>query len=190
MKLKSVIVIILSSVLISAVILLTIFGLSLFMGWKERESSILHKESLSLLNARRYSRYLDIQDMQPKFEKRGLYKGECALEGSIRNNGYRTITSIELSVQFLNSSGDIIHIEKVQPLKTSIMPKRTTIAALSLFTSGKEVPMLPGESIRFKHILSEQKDKDLISPIKNNRYGTNPNEWSGKLSQTLTRIKF
>lgn len=190
MKLKSILVIILSSLVISAVILMTIFGLSLFIGWKEKKAAKIHNETLSALNAKRYSQYLSVQDIQPKFKKIGLYKDECVLEGSLKNNGYRTITSVELSVRFLNNSGDVIHTERVYPLKASIMPRKTTIAALSLFTSGKEVPVLPGESIKFQHVLSEQKDKDIISPIKNNRYGTNPKEWSGKLDQAIARVKF
>jgi hypothetical protein len=170
--------------------LLTIFGLSLFIGWTERESTRLHKDRLAQLNSKLYNQNISTHEIQAKFEKKGIYKGKCVLEGSIKNNGYRTISSIELSVDFFNNSGGVIHTEKIHPLKASIMPRKTTIAALSVFMSGKEVPITPGESLRFKHVLSEQKDKDIVSPIKNKKYATNPNEWSGKLKQRITRIKF
>ncbi len=189
-KLKSVLVIILSSILISSVILLTISGLSLYIGWKERESATLHKDKLALLNAELYGDYVSVRDIQARFEKKGMHKGKYLIKGSIKNNGYRTISSLELNVEFLNASRSVIHTEKINPLKSSNLPQRTTIAALSLFTSGKESPVLPGESMRFQHVLSVQKDKNLISPIKDKRYATNPGEWSGKFNSKITRIKF
>ena len=189
-KLKSVIVIILSSILISAVILLTIFGLSLYIGWKDKEAASIHREKLASLNVELYGQFVDIQDLQPRYEKDGIYKGKCLIEGGIKNHGYRTIGSVKLALEFLNASGDVIHVEKILPLKTSILPRRTTIAALSLFTSGKELPLLPGESLRFKHVLSEQKDKNIISPIKHKKYATNPKEWSGKLNYKISGIGF
>lgn len=189
-KLKSIIVIILSSILISSAILLTIFGLSLYLGWKETESCRLHRNRLALLNAKLYSQFVDIRDLQAKYEKDGIYKGRCLIEGTIRNNGYRTISSVKLNVEFLNASGNAIHNENFLPLKSSVLPRTTTIAALSLFTSGKELPLFPGESIRFKHVLSEQKDKDIVSPIKHKKYATNPDEWSGKFNYKIASVKF
>jgi len=95
-----------------------------------------------------------------------------------------------LRVEFLNASGRPIHIEELLPLKASTLERGITIAALSLFTSGKELPLLPGESASFEHLLTEQKDKDVISPIKHERYATNPNEWSGKFDYKITEIRF
>jgi len=190
MKLKSILVIALSSILISAVILLTIVALSLFINYKENESARRHNESLASLNARLYGRYVTVRDIRAKYEKRGIHKGKCLLEGLIKNNGYRTLSSVELKVDFLNASGYSIHTERLHPLAASIMPRKTTIAALSLITSGREVPILPGKSLRFTHVLSEQKDKNIVSPIKNRRYATNPKEWSGDFNHRITRIRF
>lgn len=190
MKFKSILVIVLSSILISSVILLTIFGLSLFIRWEEGESAKLHKDKIAEINSKLYSGHVTIQEIKAKHGKNGIYKAKYLLEGSIRNNGYRTISSMKIVVEFLNSSGTVIYQEKISPLRSSIMPRKTTIAALSLLTSGKEVPILPGESLRFKHILSEQKNKAITSPIKRKKYATNPNEWSGKLNKKITRIRF
>lgn len=189
-KLKSIIVIILSSILISSVIILTIFGLSLYTGWKERESAKYHRAELASLNARLYSQFIKIQKIQAKYEKKGVYKGRCLIEGTVKNNGYRTISSIKLKVELLNTSGDAIYTENVLPLKASVLPRATTIAALSLFTSGKELPLLPGKSLRFTHVLSEQKDKNIVSPIKHKKYATNPDEWSGKFNYKITGVRF
>lgn len=189
-KLKSIVVIILSSILISSVILLTILGLSLFFGWKERGSAKVHREKIAHLNAKLYEQFVSIQDLKAEFEKKGIYKGKCTIEGLIKNNGYRTIGSLKLELEFLNATGETIYIENLLPLKASIPPPATTIAALSLFTSERELPLLPEGSLRFKHLLSEQKDKDIISPIKYKRYATNPNEWSGKFKYRISGIKF
>jgi len=62
-KLKSIIVIILSSIVISAVILLTIFGISLYTGWKENESARIHRERIFRLNAADYGRYVKILNL-------------------------------------------------------------------------------------------------------------------------------
>ncbi len=190
MKLKSIIVIILSSILISSAILLTILGLSFYHGWKEKESVRQHKEGFARLNARIYNQHIDIQHLEAKYEKEGMYKSKCLLEGVIKNNGYRTVSSVNLSIEFLNAAGDIIYVENFFPLKEPIMPRRRTIAALSLFTSGKELPLLPSGSLRFKRVLSEQKNKDLTSPIKYKRYATNSGEWSGKFNHRVVGIKF
>jgi hypothetical protein len=142
------------------------------------------------LNADLYRQFVNVYDLEARLETEGLHKGKSLIEGAVRNNGYRTVSSVRLMVEFLDSSDNAIHAEYILPLRTSILPRTKTIATLSLFTSGKEVPLLPGESARFKHALSEQKDKDVISPIKNRRYGTNPNEWSGRFRHKITGIKF
>ncbi|MBL7069730.1 MAG: hypothetical protein ISS34_07730 [Candidatus Omnitrophica bacterium] len=189
-KLKSILVIILSSIVISAVILLTIFGISLYTGWKEKESAGIHRERISQLNARDYGQYVKILSLKTEYVTKGIDKRKCFIKGIIKNNGYRTIASLGLRVEFLNASGSPIHVEKLLPLKASTLRRGTTIAALSLFTSGKELPLLPGESTSFVHLLTEQKDKDVISPIKHKRYATNPNEWSGKFNYKITEIRF
>jgi hypothetical protein len=189
-KLKSVLVIILSSLVIGAVILSTIIGLSLYLGWKEKEASAAHSEKMAELNVKLYGEHVLVQDVKAKYDKDGLHKGKCFLEGSIKNSGFRTISSLELCVEFLNESGEVMHSERLLPLKTSELPHRTTIAAISYFISGRENPVLPGKSMRFKHVMSDQKNKSVISPIKNKRYATNPNEWAGKLKHEITKIRF
>ena len=69
MKQKSVLVIILSSIVISVVILFTIFGLSLYLGWREGESAKLHKDEIALLNAKLYSQFINIHDLRAQYEK-------------------------------------------------------------------------------------------------------------------------
>ena len=91
-KLKSLIVILLSSILITSVILLTIFGLSLYIGWKEREATKLHEQRLTALNARLYNNFITIHDLHARYESEGIYKGKCLLEGTIKNSGYRTVS--------------------------------------------------------------------------------------------------
>ncbi len=189
-KLKSLLVIILSSIVICCVILLTIAGLSLHIKWLERESAKAHKSRLQAFNARAYGEYLKVGDIRARFGREGIYKNKCLLEGSLKNTGYRTIGSLEIEAVFLNASGEPIHVEKIFPLKSPEMPSKTTIAALSQLTSGKETPLLPGESHKFKHILSDQKNKSVTGPIRDKRYATNPNEWSGKLNHRITRIGF
>lgn len=189
-KFKSLIVIILSSVLISSAILLTIFGLSLYISWKEMESTRIHEDLLAFLDSKLYGEYVAIHDIQAKYDEKDMYKGKCLIEGSIKNNGYRTITSLEFAVEFFNSSGEIIHTERILPLRSAIMPRKTTIAALSLLISGKEQPLSPGKTQRFRHVFGDQKNKSITSPIKNNKFATNPNEWSGRIDHRITRVKF
>lgn len=189
-KHKSLIVIILSSVLISAAILLTIIGISLYNGWSQGESARMHMARVSELNADLYGDNLQVQDLKAEYGRKGMHKGRCLIKGLIKNNGYRTVSSIEMALELTNASGAPVHIERFSPLKTSTLPRAATIAAVSLFTSGKESPLLPGESVRFVHVLSEQKKKSVVSPIKNKRYATNPNEWAGKFNYRIDRIRF
>lgn len=190
MKFKSILVIILSSIVISCVILLTIFGLSLYIKWNEGESARIHEDNIASLNAKGYVRHISVHDLQARYEKKGIYKEKCLIEGIVKNTGYRTISSLELNVAFLNASEDVIHRERIYPLKERVVPKKTTIAALSLLTSRRESPVMPGDNFRFQHVISSKKDKDIISPIKRKKYATNPNEWSGKFSYSISRVRF
>ena len=95
-KPKSVIVIILSSTLISAVILLTILGLSFYTGWKERESGRIHKKRICELNARMYAQYITIKGLEARYGNKNIGKDKCVLEGTVENTGYRTLTSLEV----------------------------------------------------------------------------------------------
>lgn len=189
-KLKSTIVIILSSILISAVVLFTILALSLYIGWKESESIKEHRDTVARLNVALYGKYITIQDLRARCEKKDIYKDKCLLEGLIKNTGFRTVSSISVNIDFLNNSGNTIYTERVFPLKGSLKPSAKTIAALSLFTSGREQPLMPARPLRFIHVLREQKNKNITSPIKNKKYATNPSEWSGKFNKTITHIKF
>ncbi|NQT06768.1 MAG: hypothetical protein HQ575_04425 [Candidatus Omnitrophica bacterium] len=189
-KFKSLIVIILSSILISLVILLTILGLSLFIGWKEGESARRHMDIVSQQNAQSYGQLISIHNLQAVQENKGPHEGKYLLQGTIKNSGYRTVSSVSLLVDFLNSGGDTVYNENLLPLKAPAMPRTATIAALSLFTSGKESPLLPGKNTRFKCVLNEQRNKDVVSPIKSKRFATNPNEWSGKFDYRVTKVKF
>lgn len=189
MKPKSIIVIIFSSLLISAVILLTILALSVYVGWKDKEAVVLHRERMAMLNAKFYGPFIAIEGLKAEYGKKDI-KDKFVLEGIVKNTGLRTVTSLKIEVGFLNRNKDIIYVERFYPLKVSLPPLTKTIAALSLFTSGKERVLLPNEGVRFTQVLTEQKDKDIISPIKYKRYATNANEWSGEFKTDITRIKF
>ena len=129
-KLKSIIVILLSSLLISAVILLTILGLSVYAGWKEGESARRHRESVAALNAKHYDQLIKVDDLEPAFERDGPYKGRCTVSGLIKNAGYRTLRSVRLRLKFLNDTGSVIHKEYIFPLKASV-PARVRSTARS-----------------------------------------------------------
>ena len=189
-KPKSVIVIVLSSILISAVILLTIFGLSFYIGWKERESGRVHKDRMSEINAKMYAQYINLTGLEANYGNKNFGKDKHLLEGTVENTGYRTLTSLKIKVSFLNASGEVIHTEILHPLKTPAPSAVSTIADLALFTSGKETPMMPRSAVKFVHIMEEQREKNIVSPIKDKKYATNPNEWSGKFRNDITNIRF
>lgn len=189
-KLKSLLVILVSSVLISAVLVLTILSSSFYLSWKENNTRRAHAAIIAELNADLYGPFVNIFDLQAKVGRTSIYKGKYLIEGVIKNAGFRTIGSVVLEVNFLNAARQVIHTEEFWPLGSSPPPAETSIAALSVFMSGKELPLAPGQSLRFKHVLSSQKDKDVVSPIKHKRYATNPNEWSGKFDYKIAKVKF
>jgi len=189
-KRKSLVVILISSLVISAVLVLTIIGFSLYLGWKGKDLSKTHSLEIAGLNASLYGQHINVSGLSAKKGREGIYKDKFLIEGAIKNTGFRTVGSLMLQVDFLNASHEIIRSETFKPLASSLPPSKTSIAALSIFVSGKELPLAPGKSVVFKHILSSQKDKDVISPIKFKRYATNPNEWSGKFGHRITMVKF
>jgi len=189
-KLKSFLVILLSSLVISLALILTLVVSSLHLSWKEKGVARSHAVEISKLNTEFYGQFINIFDLQAKKGKKNIYKEKYLLEGVIKNAGFRTVGSITLKVDFLNAARQVIHTEVFKPLASSPPPSKTNIAALSIFMSGKELPLAPDKSLRFKHVLSCQKNKNVISPIKYQRFATNPNEWSGKLDYKVSMIKF
>jgi len=189
-KPKSIIVIFISSFVISLVLVLTIAGLSLYLGWKEKDSERIHSVEIDKLNASLYEKFIDVSDLKAKKGKEGIFKDNYIIEGLVKNNGFRTVSSISLEIDFLNASREAIHTETFKPLQSAVPSSKLSIGSLFILTSGKELPLARGQSMRFKHILSCQKKKDVVSPIKNNRFATNPNEWSGRFSNRVNMIKF
>ena len=189
-KLKSIIVILFSSLVISAALVITIIGSSLHLSWREKEAAKLHSRKISGLNAKLYGQHINIFDLQAKRGRISIYKEKFLIEGIIKNTGFRTVSSITLRADFLNAAHQAIHTEIFKPLGSTPLPSKTSLAALPIFVSGKELPLAPGQSMRFKHILSCQKDKNVVSPIKYKKYATNPNEWSGKFDYQIIMVKF
>ena len=183
-------VILISSLMISAVLVLTIAGSSLYISWKEGDAARSHSLEMAKLNAQLYGRHIKIFDLAAKIGRDSIYKNKYLIEGTIKNTGFRTISSVTIEVDFLNAARKTIQTEEFKPLGSSLPPSKLSMATLSIFTSGKELPLAPGKNLRFKHILSRQKDKNVVSPIKHKRYATNPNEWSGKLNHSVSMIKF
>ena len=84
-KLKSIIVILFSSLVISAALVITIIGSSLHLSWREKEAAKLHSRKISGLNAKLYGQHINIFDLQAKRGRISIYKEKFLIEGIIKN---------------------------------------------------------------------------------------------------------
>ena len=100
-KKKSLVVALISSFVISLVLVMTLIGYAVYLELKDEELKQSYNIMLEKVNARVYSKYIEIARLSAAIEPSGALKGQPVVEGILRNRGYRDILDIILRVKFL-----------------------------------------------------------------------------------------
>jgi len=144
-KKKSIIVIILSTMLISLVLIITLVGYYLYLNWQEENDRLTYCDSLYELNAKLFSKYVDVSYVNLKMDTEGVFKGNPVVEGRITNRSDKKLLSIKLRIAVKDKEDRVLYTESFYPLQKSTY--------VPILTEGTGQFLSPGDSISFSHIL-------------------------------------
>ena len=148
-KRKHLTVVLFSSAIIALVIVSTLVGYSLYVQWKEDTFAVDYRNSIYRLNAEIFKNDIEIHGVRAGLRNSGLPSETPVLEGKVKNDSSKTITSIMLEVSFSISDGSVIYRDWFYPFGEGAFSG-------SPFFSGikrtREV-LRPGESMAFNYPL-------------------------------------
>lgn len=148
-KKKNLLVVSFSSVIIATVFVATLVGYNLYLQWKKDAHDLKYRNSIYRLTADMFRNDVVLSDVDVKLEGGGSFQPLPFLEGSIKNNANKPISSLLLEISFTTPDNEVLYNNWVYPLG-----ERDLVNPAS-FAGGKHVKsiLLPGEGITFRHIL-------------------------------------
>lgn len=189
-KRKSLVVACTSGVIISAVLILTLAGYSVYTELKGEEFKRSYQELFQKVNAKVYSKHIDVSRLDAKTEDSGALRGKPVVEGIIKNNGTRNIVNLAVKVNFLDKDGAIIYEIVFHPQEPSLGSAGLTQVAIPYLYNPARMPIKPGDSLPFKKILNDCPQEILGELDKNKGFGKIPGKWSGKFSSEIVALEF
>lgn len=148
-KTKSANVIIYSSIVIAIVIVSTIAGYTLYIQWKEDTNSLHYRRSIAKLTAEMFAKDIVLSNVNVKVWKDAPFTGIPVLEGSIKNNSQKTISSISIEVAFRRPDGSVAYRALLRPLGDDEFSASVSLSGIERTSR----ILAPGEGMSFKHLL-------------------------------------
>ncbi len=148
-KRKHIAVIIFSSIIIAVVFVSTLIGYSLYIQWKKDSLALKYRNSIYKLTAELFKNDVVLSNVCVKMEDGKLLSEMPLLEGRLKNNSNKTITSIAIEVSFLAPDGTVVYDSWFNPLGEEYFG---TPPLLSGMRQTRNV-LLPGEGISFRRLL-------------------------------------
>ena len=153
-KKKSLVVIFLSGLVIASVLVLTLVGYVIYVEFKSEDFRRSYQDLLQKLNAKTYSRYIEISKLDSRIESAGALKGKPIIEGVVSNKGAKDITGLLIKVKFLDRNGAIIYEVIFHPEEPSLGTSILTQVPIPYFSVPAKVIIKSKETLPFKKILT------------------------------------
>lgn len=186
LKKKSLIVAIISSFVICGSLILTLAGYLVYLELKDKELQSAYQQLLKNVNAKFYSRHIEISGLTAAIENTGTLKGKPVVEGVLKNKGYREVADILMLIRFLDKDGAVLYEVVFHPQEPSLGASNLTQIALPYISVHPKTSIKPGATFPFKKILTNC-PKEIASELNREaRQG----EWSGKLDADIISISF
>jgi len=190
MKKKSLIVALVSSFVIASVLVWTLIGYLIYLEFKDEESRRMYHGILEKLNARIYSRYIEVSKLNVVISSTGPLRGNPMIGGVIKNNGIRTIRDSLIKVKFLDQDNAIIYEVIFHPQEPSLGSASLTQVAIPYLSTSSRVAIAPNDLLPFKKILINC-PKEILASLKNGPgFAKRPSRWAGKLDLEVLAIEF
>lgn len=190
-KKKSLIVALISSIVICLVLVVNLAGYLIYLELKDDELTKIYRMNLQKVNAKVYSKHIEIARLGASFDMMGPLSGEAVLEGIVRNDGYRDITDLFIKVKFLDRDGAVLYEVAFHPLEPSLgyYGAFTPIPISHLSDSSASV-IRPESSLPFKKILTNCPE-EILSELK--AHAGSPggkSRWAGKFDYEILSVDF
>ena len=146
---KHALVIFFSSTIIAIVLVTTLAGYSLYVQWKKDSFALKYRRSIYKLTADLFKKDVAVYNVSVRIGDNELFSGMPILEGSLKNNSGKTITSILVEISFLKGDGAVIYHDWFHVLGEK------HYGSPPAFSEKKQAGnvLLPGEGISFRHLL-------------------------------------
>lgn len=186
-KKKSLIVALVSSVVICLVLVINLIGYLIFLEMRDNDLNNAYQALLQKVNAKVYSKNIEIVRLSAGFEREGTLSGKAVLEGIIRNDGYKDITDLLIKVKFLDNDGAVLYETVFHPLEPSLAS--SNFSSIPYLAGSKSI-MKPESSLPFKKILADC-PREILTELKKESGAARGNgKWSGKFEYEILAINF
>jgi len=145
-KPKNVTVIVLSSIIVASVFVSTLAGYSFYTQWKKDSFTAMYKSSVYRLTGEMFKNEVVISNINVYVDPEKAKYSAPIIEGTIKNNTTKTISSIAIELSFSNNRGVVIYNDWFYVLDN------IDLGILSSSGIIKNV-ILPGGAVSFKEIL-------------------------------------
>jgi hypothetical protein len=142
-------VIIYSSLIIAIVFVSTLVGYSIYMQWKKDAFASKYRNSIYKLTAELFKNDIILSNIDVKMDENSTHSQVPLIEGRIRNNTNKTITSVLVEVAFLAPDGRALYRGWFHPLGE----RRFGSSVFSPSGQKTRNVLSPGEGITFRYLL-------------------------------------
>lgn len=148
-KKKHIQVVFFSSAIITAVFVSTLVGYSFYVQWKKDTFSSRYRHSIYKLTADLFEKDITFSNIAVKSIGGQSFSKGSLIEGALKNNTGKTITSLLVKVNFITQDGAILYSDWFYPLQGQNFEK----PPVSFEAEGDKNLLPAGESITFRHRL-------------------------------------
>ncbi|MBU0605438.1 MAG: hypothetical protein KKH77_04030 [Candidatus Omnitrophica bacterium] len=190
-KKKSMLVALVSILIICLVLVVNLAGYLIYLELKDDELANAYSMRLQEVNAKVYSKHIEIDRLGVSFNSAGFLNKRAVLEGIVRNDGYKDITDLVIRVKFLDDDGAVIYQVTFRPLESSL----TSYGAfrpisISHATEASTLAIRPESSHPFKKVLVNCPE-EILSELKSGMDSSGGKErWAGKLDYDILSVNF
>ena len=167
LKKKNIPVIIFSVGIIAAVFLSSLLLSSAYYVWKEKRAASCYEKSIYETTALLFKKDMVISDITLVPGENDQFSGKPLVEGRIKNKTTKTVASILMEISFIDKAGVVVYRHRFHPFGTGPGNKNLGSPLLYPLMSPTGNMLLPGDSVSFRHIMSNCNNA-LIFRVRNN----------------------
>lgn len=188
-KKKSLVVALVSSLVICLVMVVNLIGYLIHLELKDKDLDSAYHAILRKVNAKVYSKHIEIARLSAGFERTGPLSGNAVLEGIVRNDGYKDISDLLIKVKFLDNDGAVLYATVFHPLDPSLASPSLSVASIPYLAPSRST-IKPESSILFKKVLTDC-PKEIVTELKKNSGASQgKGKWAGKLDYEILSTDF
>lgn len=189
-KKKSFVVAMVSGCIICGVLVLTLIGYVAYVEMKNKERVEVYRELLRNVNAKVYSKHLNISGLNVKIESAGPLRGKPVIEGRLRNTGYREVSDIIIRVKLTDLDGAVLYEVLFHPQEPSLGSSGLAQVPIPYISGQTKSSILPDGTVTFKKILSSC-PKEIVDELRRQTHEEKRQKsWPYKLDPEVISVAF